>query len=224
MSLEITAITMPFMLNVTVNCYLVNVGEGFILIDTGRAGQRRRIERALADTGVQPGNLKLIVLTHGDFDHSGNAAYLRQKYGAKVAIHPDDAGMVERGDMFWNRQPPNPIMRALTGLIFRLSAADRFTPDRFLNAGDDLAAYGLDARVIALPGHSSGSIGLLTAEGDLFCGDLLANNNKPEVWSIVDDQAAMAASVEAVKGLDVRTVYPGHGRPFALVDFLAAQN
>lgn len=223
MALEITTINTPFILSISVNCYLVNVGDGFILIDTGRARQRAQIEQRLAAAGCQPGKLKLIVLTHGDFDHSGNAAYLRRKYGAPVAIHPDDAGMVERGDMFANRHPPNPIMRALSALLFRLPAADRFTPDVALTPGEDLNAYGFDAKVIALPGHSSGSIGLLTAEGDLFCGDLLANNGNPEVWSIVDDKAKMAASVEVVKGLGVRTVYPGHGLPFAMDAFLAAQ-
>ena len=223
MPLEITTINMPFVLNVSVNCYLVRSGEGFMLVDTGRARQRARIEQRLAEAGCQPGDLKLIVLTHGDFDHSGNAAYLRKAFDAPVAIHPDDAGMVERGDMFWNRKPPNPIMRVLSGLIFRLPTADRFTPDLTLGAGDDLSAYGLDARVIALPGHSSGSIGLLTAEGDLFCGDLLANNGMPEVWTIVDDKAAMAASVDALKGFEVRTVYPGHGQPFAMAAFQAAQ-
>ncbi len=52
--------------------------------------------------------LKLIVLTHGDFDHTGNAVYLRQRLGAPIAIHAGDAGMPERGDMFWkgkNGQP-----------------------------------------------------------------------------------------------------------------------
>jgi hydroxyacylglutathione hydrolase len=49
----------------------------------------------------------LIVITHGDFDHIGNAAYLRQKFGAKIAMHADDVGMAERGDMFWNRKKGN---------------------------------------------------------------------------------------------------------------------
>jgi glyoxylase-like metal-dependent hydrolase (beta-lactamase superfamily II) len=49
-----------------------------------------------------PGNLALIVLAHGDFDHTGNGAYLRQKYGARMATHRDDLGMVERGDTFFS--------------------------------------------------------------------------------------------------------------------------
>lgn len=221
MPVETTAITTPFMLNVTVSCYLVRAGDGFILIDTGRAAQRNRIDQALERAGCQPGRLKLIALTHGDFDHSGNAAYLREKYGAPIAMHPDDAGIVERGDMTWNRKKPNVIVRALFALLFRLEKADRFQPDLSLVEGDDLGAYGLDARIVELPGHSKGSIAILTAEGDLFCGDMLANTTRPEVWSIIDDKQASQASLAKLKGLPVKTVYPGHGQPFALADLQA---
>jgi len=73
---------------------------GFILIDTGCSNKRVELEKRLESAGCKPGDLKLIVLTHGDFDHTGNAAYLRKKFGAKIAMHHEDSGMVERGDMF----------------------------------------------------------------------------------------------------------------------------
>jgi hypothetical protein len=40
---------------------------------------------------------------NGDLDYAGNAAYLREEFGARIAMHHADSGMVERGDMFWNR-------------------------------------------------------------------------------------------------------------------------
>jgi glyoxylase-like metal-dependent hydrolase (beta-lactamase superfamily II) len=89
-----------------VNGYLIRTGKGFILIDTAKKGQRHVIENALDRAGCQPGLLQLIVLTHDDFDHSGNAAYLRDKFGARITRHEADLGMVERGDMFWNRKFP----------------------------------------------------------------------------------------------------------------------
>lgn len=220
MTSEITTITTPFILNTRVNCYLISVDGGFIQVDTGLSGKRRMIEQALLDAGCQPGMLKLIVLTHGDRDHCGNAAYFREKFGAEIALHPDDAGMVERGDMFWNRKPPNAIMRFFGGFL-GLGKADRFTPDLTVEDGYDFSAYGLDARAVHLPGHSSGSLGLLTAEGDLFCGDLLANQKSPDLWSIIDDPEAAAASVDKLKTFEIRTVYPGHGQPFPMAQFLA---
>jgi hypothetical protein len=51
------------------------------------------------------------VLTHGDFDHTGNAAYLRQTFSAPLAMHPDDFSMLERGDMFASRDHANPMRK-----------------------------------------------------------------------------------------------------------------
>lgn len=223
MTTAVIPITLPFMLNVSVNCYLVRTEGGCFLVDTGRAGQRRRIQAALAGAGCTPETLKLIVLTHGDFDHCGNAACLSRQFDAPVAMHAADVGMVERGDMFWNRRQPSPVMGRLLRALMRLSPADRFSPDVLLKPGDDLAAYGWEATVVALPGHSQGSIGLLTTMGSFFCGDLLANVGKPDVWSILDDRAAAAASVAALADLPITTVYPGHGRPFPIEQFWAGR-
>jgi hydroxyacylglutathione hydrolase len=222
MAQPITTITARFMLFMTVNCYLVAVDDGFVLIDTGPVGGRAAIENALLQAGCQPGRLKQIILTHGDFDHCGNAAYLRDKFNAPIAMPRPDAGMVENGDMFASRQPPGPIMKAIVPLVSRLPQADRFTPDAVFDDGADLAEYGLDATAIALPGHCRGNTGILTAAGDLFCGDLFGNLNKPEIWSLVDDAAAMQASAEKVKTLDLRLIYPGHGKPFTLAEYVNA--
>ena len=220
MALTITAITTPFILNVSVNCYLVRTDEDFVLIDSGRRQNLAVIESEIERAGCRAGLLKLIVLTHGDFDHCGNAAYLRIRFGSKIAMHADDRGMVERGDMFWNRQPPNPLLKGLFGLMFSLSEADRFEADCFIRAGDSLGPLGFDAEVIEIPGHSKGSIGLLARDGSLFCGDLLANTARPDLWSIMDDKAAAAHSVETLMSYEIGTVYPGHGKPFPFQAFL----
>jgi glyoxylase-like metal-dependent hydrolase (beta-lactamase superfamily II) len=75
--------------------------------------------------------------------------------------------------------------------------------------------------VLSIPGHSRGSIGLLTADGDLFVGDLLVNTKRPVLNSIMDDRAAAQASVEKLKSLKIKTVYPGHGAPFSMDQYQA---
>jgi len=220
MTLEINILTTPFIFNVSVNCYLVRTGDEFVLIDTGMTNKRDAIEKELENAGCQPGNLTLIVLTHGDFDHCGNAAYLRNKFGTQIAMHKDDSGMVERGDMSWNRNKQNILIRIFFKLFFRLRKSDRFKPDLHIDEGYDFSGYGFDAKVLDIPGHSKGSIGILTASGDVFCGDLLANVDKPEIWSIIDDSVAAHASVEKLKRLQINTVYPGHGQPFPMELFM----
>jgi glyoxylase-like metal-dependent hydrolase (beta-lactamase superfamily II) len=202
-----------------VNCYLIDTGRSFILVDTGSANSRGRLEEALADGGCEPGDLKLIVITHGDFDHIGNALYLSDKYGAPIAMHRHDVGMAEHGDMFWNRESGNPVIKMLAPLLFRFGRSQRFVPDLLLDDGTLLAAYGLDAQVISLLGHSQGSIGVLTAEGDLLSGDLLENLEGPVLGSIMDDEEAARASVERLQAMEVGMVYPGHGQPFPMAAY-----
>jgi hydroxyacylglutathione hydrolase len=219
MTLEIKTITAHFIFNNYINCYLVRTGDGYILIDSGMPNKRRVIEKEIERAGCQPGNLKLIVLTHGDFDHSGNASYFRKKFGARIAMNYNDYGMAERGDMLWNRKNPNIFIRIIFSLFFGLSKSDRFKPDLTIDEGYDLSEYGFDAKVLYLPGHSKGSIGVLTTDGDLFCGDLFMNMNQPAPTSLVDDLAELNSSIEKLKSLKINTVYPGHGTPFPMSSF-----
>lgn len=195
------------------NCYIIRTGTGFVLIDTGRASKRGRLEKELDDLGCKPGNIDLIILTHGDFDHTGNCAHLREKFGAKIAMHRDDSGMVECGDMFWNREKGNRFVRAIVNSFFRIR---KFRPDFTVDDGYDLSDYGLNAKILHLPGHSKGSIGVLTAGGDFFCGDLFANTKRPELNSIIDNPVEADISVNKLKGHRINMVYPGHGRPFPM--------
>jgi len=124
--------------------------------------------------------------------------------------------MVERGDMFWNREKSNILIKILAPAISGFGKSERFTPDVYVNDGDDLSEYGFDAKVIHIPGHSKGSIGILTPAADLFCGDLLENTGKPGLSSIMDAPSTANASLEKLNSLSIKTVYPGHGGPFQM--------
>jgi len=198
------------------NCYLIETEKGFVLIDTGRKSARKKLEEKLQIAGCTAENLDLIILTHGDFDHTGNCAYLREKYDVKIAMHQADSGMVEYGDMFWNRTSGNWALKKLVNTLFNIT---KFTPDFTIDETTDLSDYGLDAEAIHLPGHSKGSIGILTDNRDLFCGDLFSNVKRPEPNSVVDDLDELNESIARVKELQIEMIYPGHGEPFRMSAF-----
>lgn len=209
------SLSLPFHMGF-VNCYLIETDAGYVLIDTGGSNSRKELIRELESAGCKPGLLKLIVLTHGDFDHTGNAVFLQKLFGGKIAMHNDDACMVEHGDMFVNRNKPNAIIRLLLPIFSGFRKSERFAPDLLVTDGDDLTEYGFDARIISIPGHSKGSIGILTTGADFFCGDLLVNTDKPALNSLIDDLATAQASLQKLGTMSISTVYPGHGKPFPM--------
>jgi hydroxyacylglutathione hydrolase len=218
----VPAIVTPIVLGsklMRVNCYAIATDAGKVLVDTGTRKQRARLESRLCHEGCLPGSVKLILITHGDFDHIGNAAYLRKKLGAPIAMYAGDVPMAAKGDMFAGRKRPNRVVRKILSLAIRVRPEDRFEPDLLVDEDFDLSEYGLpDARVLLLGGHSAGSIGLLLADGSLFCGDVLENRTTPRLGSIMDDASTARASVERISGLGIEMVYPGHGAPFRWQD------
>lgn len=217
MALEIRIIRLS-----SVNCYLVKNTSGFFLIDTGMAGTRANLEKELEQAGCNPDNLRLIVITHGDSDHSGNGAYLQEKFGTKIAIHPDESKSIESGNFLASRNANltflNKILLGLIKPFFALRKADRFKADVFLKDGYNLLEWGLDAAVLHIPGHSRGSIGVLTDSGELFCGDLMSNDGQPRLH-FVDELEAAKASVEKLRMRAIKVVYPGHGKSFTMEEY-----
>jgi glyoxylase-like metal-dependent hydrolase (beta-lactamase superfamily II) len=203
-----------------VNCYLLKIASGFILIDAGISFQRGALKKALKQAGCGSGDINLVILTHADFDHTGNCVWLRNKYGAIIAMHREDSAAVESGRMLLSRKNRRGIIAGALMNFGGLLIFRRFKPDVFFSDGEDLSRYGLEARVIHIPGHSLGSIGVLTKDGDFFCGDLLVNGKKPAPNPLIDDAAEINASIEKLRSLNIKTVYPGHGKPFAMEPFL----
>jgi glyoxylase-like metal-dependent hydrolase (beta-lactamase superfamily II) len=90
---------------------------------------------------------------------------------------------------------------------------DKFKPDIMIDEGFDLSPYKLQAEILHIPGHSKGSIGILTREGELFCGDFAYNMPG---FKFIDDSADHAESTNKLKQLRIETIYPGHGKPFPM--------
>ena len=100
--------------------------------------------------------------------------------------------------------------------LIRSGKFEPFSPDFTIDEGYDLSDFGFSAKVLHLPGHSKGSIGILTINGDLFCGDLFTNMRRPRLNSMVDNKSELKDSVERLRSMRIGTVLPGHGKPFIM--------
>jgi len=88
-----------------------------------------------------------------------------------------------------------------------------FKPDVLLHDGDSLSDYGIDAQILALPGHTDGSIGVEVEHKHLIVGDALMNMFYPTVSMLYHNSREMLKSAEKISELGSRTIYFGHGKP-----------
>jgi len=203
------------------NCFLLSQGENSILVDTARAKYREKIlERCKGK------NVRLIVLTHGHYDHTMNAAWLSEKLGVPVAMHEADLPVL--GDILHDPIITTDFTSFMLIAMVKLSRrrafrwflapffdpeTPPFEPGVLLEDGFSLAGYGVEATVITLPGHSRGSVGIVAGE-HLLVGDAMSNLFYPSKSALYVDAEATARSAAKLAAYGTHmTLHLGHGNP-----------
>lgn len=160
------------------NAHLVVKDGAAFLFDTGYEKNASQLEEDLRAAGFDPSKLKAIVISHAHADHAGGALQFHQRFGVPVILGEGDQGMYTTGKM----EPLCP-----TGLIGNLrhredegATYSPSAPDTIVSDTLDLKELtGIDAKVIRLPGHTSGSVivtvGDVALVGDLFRGSIVGS-------------------------------------------------
>lgn len=192
------------------NCCIVENGTSGILVDTGKREFAQRVMDA-----CRAYHVRLIVLTHGHFGHAENAAEISGTLGIPIGMSEHDLDLIPfNGNQSLSADTIlGKIVLSASLKAFTTRTVPAFTPDVLLRDGDSLSDYGIDARVIALPGHTRGSIGVDVEQRHLLVGDALMNMFYPTVSMLYHDREAMLQSAERIGGLGRRTVWFGHGGP-----------
>ena len=194
----------------TDNCYIVAEGKNAILVDTGT---KQFFDTVVAECDKY--DLKLIVLTHTHFDHAENAAELSKRYSVPVAFHQADDELFEDFD----KQPlkcyglTGRIVLGLSLKVLRETKVERPENFIYIKEGDTLNEYGINAKILELPGHTNGSIGVDVEEKYLLVGDALDNWVRPAMGHLYYNLDDIKKSDKRIKSLGQRTIYFGHGKP-----------
>lgn len=192
-----------------VNCYIVEDNDKAILIDTGRKKYRDKILEKCREFHVG-----LIVLTHGHMDHCQNAAYLANALHIPIAMNKKDLNLIpdNRKQALFASTFLGKIVLSVSLSSFEKDSLEVFEPKIYLKNDDDLSEYGIAAKVVELPGHTKGSIGI-KVDGNFFVGDALMNMFYPTVSMLYADEQEMLSSAEYISELGDKTIYFGHGKP-----------
>jgi len=177
------------------NCYVLRDGqtaEG-IIIDPGDNGQE--ILAYVRDTGLK---VKLLVNTHGHWDHIGAVDFLRDELGVELAIHEEDAAMLtaSREEM----------------AAYSVFAGQKRPAEILLTDGDTVSFGSSRLEVIHTPGHTRGGICLYGGDC-LFSGDTLFAGSVGRTDLPGGDYPGILHSVNvSLQPIpDEAVVYPGHG-------------
>jgi glyoxylase-like metal-dependent hydrolase (beta-lactamase superfamily II) len=179
------------------NCFIVGCEETAqaAVIDPG--DEPDRILMALAESKL---TAKIILNTHGHFDHVGANKRLKEVTGAPILIHPLDAPMLNQ--------------LADSAAAWGMAADNSPPPDRELQEGDEVAFGKITLKVLHTPGHTPGGISLYT-DHEVFVGDTLFAGSIGRTDFPGGNFETLKHSIQQklFKLSDEHKVYPGHNQP-----------
>jgi glyoxylase-like metal-dependent hydrolase (beta-lactamase superfamily II) len=202
-------------------CYLIQDKE-IIMIDGGAPGKIKAFIKGIGKLSIKPEQIKLVVITHGHWDHIASVKGIKEKTGAKIAIHKKEKEWLEKGLKFlppgvnlWGRFLDKAVTMCLPLIDVPAAQSDIVIG----NKGLPLVEYGISGRIIHTPGHSSGSVSVLLDTGDVFVGDMAMNKFpltlRPGFPIFAEDFNKLKKSWRMLLDQGAKTIYPSHGKPFS---------
>jgi hydroxyacylglutathione hydrolase len=197
------------------NIYLLR-GTSVALVDSGSPGDAEALREALAERGLRPSDVRLVVLTHGHADHAGTARFFQQN-GAKVVLGRGDEPMTRAGHN--DEMSSTGVLGVLLKPFVRFPF-DPFAPDVFVDDELDLTSSGLPGvRVKRMPGHTRGSVVVLVGAREAITGDLMLGGafGLPSATRDVGehyyqhDRTLNHCNVQSLLDLGVDRFHLGHG-------------
>ncbi|WP_298816014.1 MBL fold metallo-hydrolase [Chloroflexus sp.] len=201
----------------TVNVFFILTAGGVTLIDTGYPDRGRGVLAGLHALGRAITDVRHIIVTHHHVDHAGNVATLQAQSDAQVWMHPLDAEQVARGQALrptahsaqgWFNQLAFGVAKWLMPTTITPTAIDRQVTD------NDVIPIAGGFKVIHIPGHSAGQIGLYwPAQQTLFVADAVMHRGKSlQAPIILEEEAVAAASLQRLDRYTFTTLCFGHGQ------------
>jgi glyoxylase-like metal-dependent hydrolase (beta-lactamase superfamily II) len=216
--------------NRTVNNFIIKTSKGYIVVDTGYAGNYNRFCEKLKKHRISFDEIKFIFITHAHDDHVGFLNELIRYTHATLIMHSESPERLLVGHNKYSGGYPNLLAKLFFGIMSLLGKGKHEFPvvkvdnDTLLWNGKNqfFKEMGIELEIISLPGHTSDSIGLLTNDGLLLCGDASANGfpsiKRIIIWieNLEDYKKSWNRMIES----SAKEIYPSHGALFPKKDLI----
>lgn len=181
------------------NIYCV---DNELLVDCGSGLFNEQILQQMENYRIDPGKIKMIVVTHAHFDHCGAIKEWKNITGGKVFIHKKDMAALETGE----------------GTMADVYDVDYegVSPDGLLREGEEIKTKNHTFKIIHTPGHTEGGVSLWDEENKiLISGDTLFLRGFGRTDCPRGNKKALKESLEKLKKLEdeIEILLPGHGTP-----------
>jgi hydroxyacylglutathione hydrolase len=204
---------------VGVAAYLLFKPGEAILVDSGRQGSEEKILLEMARMGLQPTDLKLLILTHAHYDHAGSAQRLKEVTGCRILIHRKEASRLEAGftpipsGTRWKAKVVVAVGRIFARHLMKFPSA---SPDILMEDFFNLAEFGFPGRLIHTPGHTPGSVVVLLEKGEMITGDTLFGLAGKRIFPpFAEDKTELKKSWKKISEMEINIFYPAHGVPIS---------
>lgn len=185
------------------------------LIDPGLIGKANYKIDSIKKLGIELEDIKRVILTHTHFDHISALPEIRKSLPwTELWVHQVEGDPLEQGDerTVYGMEMFQQVCQIQYGIK---NGSFTFKVDRKLQGNETLNIGGMSWKVIHIPGHSQGSIGLYyPPEKVLIPGDVLYADHAIGRFDLFGaDGAVLRDSLQRLSELEVKILLPGHNRP-----------